>query len=150
MTSDRLPPSTAPARTELRVRYAETDTMGVVHHATYVIYFEAARTEFMRSRGVSYVEMESQGLFLAVVDVVVRYRARALFDDLLQVETRLTRVAGASIEFEYRIWRDEILICTGTTRLASVDRSGRAIRLEPGWRSRLEPLVEDSFGTTGP
>jgi len=102
----------------VRVRYAETDQMGVVYHSNYLIWFEVGRVELIRSMGLDYKQMEEEeGCGIAVVDVHVRYRAPARYDDELVVETRLLAARGAIIRFGYRILRveDGLLLCEGET-----------------------------------
>jgi acyl-CoA thioester hydrolase len=101
----------------VRVRYAETDQMGVVYHSNYLIWFEVGRVEFIRQMGLSYKEMEEDGCGIAVVDLHIRYRAPARYDDELVIETRLVAARGAIVRFGYRILRsnDGVLLCEGET-----------------------------------
>jgi acyl-CoA thioester hydrolase len=101
----------------VRVRYAETDQMGVVYHSNYLIWFEVGRVEFIRQLGLNYKLMEDEGYGIAVVDVHVRFRAPARYDDELLIETRLLVARGAVIRFGYRILRvtDGLLLCEGET-----------------------------------
>jgi acyl-CoA thioester hydrolase len=99
----------------VRVRYAETDQMGVVYHSNYLIWFEVGRVEFIRQMGLNYKQMEEEGCGIAVVDVHVRYRAPARYDDELVIETRLLAARGAVVKFGYRILRDGVLLCEGET-----------------------------------
>jgi len=99
--------------TRLRVRYAETDQMGVVYHANYLVWFEVGRVEFIRQLGLDYKSMErEEGCGIAVIDVSARYRLPARYD-----ETRLIAARGAVIRFGYRIVRaaDDVLLCEGET-----------------------------------
>jgi acyl-CoA thioester hydrolase len=106
----------------LRVRYAETDQMGVVHHGNYLVYFEESRTILMRDRGCSYAEMERRGWALPVRSVEVRFRAPAYYEDELCVRTRVGRLRMASLTFESEVVRvsDGALIATGLVELACV------------------------------
>ena len=113
----------------IRVRYSETDAMGVVHHAEYAKYFEMGRTELFRSRGGNYREFESRGLFFVVVSLECKYRLPAKYDDLLTIQTRQIRMTPAKLEHEYEILRDSELIVTGKTVLACVNRDGQVQRL---------------------
>ncbi|MGD9857110.1 MAG: acyl-CoA thioesterase [Planctomycetaceae bacterium] len=113
----------------IRVRYCETDAMGLVHHATYVNYFEIGRTELYRSQGGNYREFESRGLYFVVVSLECKYKAPARYDDVLTVRTRLRRMTPVKLEHEYQVLRDEQLLTTGRTVLACVDREGRVQRL---------------------
>lgn len=104
--------------TRVRVRYAETDQMGVVYHANYLIWFEVGRVEFIRQLGLDYKSMErEEGCGIAVVDARVRYRLPARYDDELIVRTRLEAARGAVIRFGYKIVRavDGVLLCEGET-----------------------------------
>ncbi len=114
---------------EIRVRYAETDAMGFLHHATYLVYFEMGRTELLRAQAGSYREIEDRGLFLVVVKFEIHYRAPARFDDLLTLRTRLTRVTPAKLEYEYEVRRDGDLLTTAKSVLACIDREGKVQRM---------------------
>ncbi len=92
-------------RSRLRVRFCETDLMGIVHHSNYLAYFEAGRVEWLRRRGVAYVDWAARGIHLPVVEASVRYRAPARFDDVIAIETRLVELRAASLRFEYRMER---------------------------------------------
>ena len=112
-----------PNTTEISVRYAETDQMGVVHHATYPIWYEIARTEYIRALGMSYSDMEKAGVMLPVTGISCRYRLPARYDDIVEITARITRFSPARIEFEYEVRRkgeDEIL-STGTSAHGFVD-----------------------------
>jgi acyl-CoA thioester hydrolase len=105
-------------KTRVRVRYAETDQMGVVYHANYLIWFEIGRVELMRQRGLNYSRMEAEeGCGIAVVEAKVRYKAPARYDDDLVIETRVVKARGPIIHFGYRIVRehDGMLLCEGET-----------------------------------
>ncbi|QDT16154.1 acyl-CoA thioesterase [Alienimonas californiensis] len=115
--------------TEIRVRYAETDAMGVLHHAGYLIYFEIGRTEALREDGGSYADVEKAGRFLVVVEANVKYRSPARYDDLLTLVTTVSRVTPAKLEHEYELRRGEKLIATGHTVLACVDAEGKVHRV---------------------
>ena len=102
----------------VRVRYAETDQMGVVYHANYLVWFEVGRVEFIRAMGLSYKEMEQQdGCMIAVVEATARYRASARYDDELVVRTRLVAARSFVIKFRYEVVRveDDALLCEGET-----------------------------------
>ena len=104
--------------------------MGIVHHASYLGYFEAARVEWLRRRNVTYRDWAARGLHLPVVDAALRYRAPAHFDDLLAIETRLSELRGVSMRFTYRILRGTTLLTEGSTRLAMVDANHQLMKLE--------------------
>jgi len=118
-------------RTELRVRYAECDPMGVVHHSRYLMYMEIARTEHLRARGLVYKDMEEAGVFIVVASMSLKFRAPGRYDDVILIETTLERVTAGRIDHAYRISRktDGTLLAEGTTTLACVDRDGTLIRV---------------------
>ncbi len=117
--------------TRLRVRYGETDQMGVVHHANYALYVEESRTNLMRERGCSYAELERRGFGLPVRKMELRFRAPARYEEELVVRTHIGRVGAASVTFESQIWspgagrRDEkggdVHVASVTVELACVD-----------------------------
>ncbi len=109
---------------EVRVRYNETDPMGLVHHANYFAYFEMGRTELLRASGGNYRRMEEQGLFVVVVKAECRYHRPARYDDLLKIRTKVSRISAAKIEHEYRVLRGDELLAVGHVLLAIVDRQG--------------------------
>jgi len=119
-----LDPGRAVTRSRLRVRFCETDLMGIVHHSNYLAYFEAGRVEWLRRRGVTYADWASRGIHLPVVEASVRYRAPARFDDVIAIETHLVELRAASVRFEYRMERigdEPELLAEGFTRLACVN-----------------------------
>lgn len=109
--------------TEIRVRYAETDQMGIAHHSNYIIWCELSRTDYMRDRGAGYKEIEESGVLLAVVDVRLRYRAVARFDDLLTVRCWVRDVASRRAIFGYAVERtsDSQLLATAQTSLMALN-----------------------------
>ena len=117
----------------LRVRYAETDQMGVVHHMNYLQYLEESRTTLMRERGCSYAEMERRGWTLPVRTVVLRYRAPAYYEEELAIRTRVGRVRAASLTFESEVVRvsDGTLIAVGEVELACVRKDSAERRPVP-------------------
>ena len=125
---------TAPTRVAqsyVRVRYAETDKMGIVYYAHYFVWFEIGRTEWLRETGWTYRAMEEEGYGLPVIDARCEYRSSARYDDELRIETRARLVTPIRLAFDYRVVRaaDEHLIATGETVHATVDRGGRPVRL---------------------
>jgi acyl-CoA thioester hydrolase len=118
-----LHPATGHAR--VRVRYSETDQMGVVYHANYLVWFEVGRAELMRHRGLDYKRLEiDEGCWIAVVEATARYKAPARYDDELTVETRVIAVRGPVIRFGYKIVRieDGLLLCEGETVHVAIGR----------------------------
>lgn len=111
---------------EIRARYGECDPMGVVHHSVYPIWFELGRTELLRASGSSYAQFEAEGVLLAVTRLEVSYKRPAKYDELLTLETTLEDVGHVKLEHSYRLLRDNELLATGSTTLASIGRDGRA------------------------
>jgi len=103
--------------------------MGYVHHSAYAVWFEMARTELLRQRGIRYRDLESQGVFIVVARLNASFRRPAKYDDALIVEATLTASGGAKIEHDYRVMRDGELLCTASTVLACVDRQGKPMRV---------------------
>ncbi|MHB8837491.1 MAG: acyl-CoA thioesterase [Gemmatimonadaceae bacterium] len=130
---------------ELRVRYAETDQMGVVWHGNYLVWCEVGRTDFIRQCGMSYADMEREGVRLAVVEASVRLHASARYEDLVHITTRLAEVRSRSVEFAYEITRaaDGARVASAATTLVSIAADGRTVSLRPDIRALLErgPLV---------
>ena len=126
--------------TELRVRYAETDRMGIVYYANYLVWCEVGRVEFMRALGGSYADLEAQGYGLAVAEATVRYLAPARFDDPVRIDTTLVGVRSRAVSFDYVISHAETgtRFATAHTALVSIDRTGRPTALPPEFRARLE------------
>jgi acyl-CoA thioester hydrolase len=130
-------PSLVRHTTRLRVRYAETDAGGSVYHGDYLTYFEVARVEALRDLGVPVGELAARGILMPVVEARIKYLRPAYLDDLLEVAVLLDRVGPASFSFVYEVARDGLLLATGMTRMAVVDReTGRAIQL-PTWVREL-------------
>ena len=128
---------------EFRVRYAETDRMGVVYHAEYLVWCEIGRTEFIRAHWRSYADLEAAGVLLAVTEANVRYHAGARYDDLVRVETRLVELRSRSMRFDYRVVRaaDGQRLVSASTTLVSVDPSGRGVSLPSEVRQALAAYV---------
>ncbi|MDT0539997.1 MULTISPECIES: acyl-CoA thioesterase [Croceitalea] len=106
-----------------RIRYGETDQMGVVYHGNYAQYLEMGRVEWLRSLGVSYKSMENEGIILPVIHLQVTYKKPAIYDDLITVETTLLNSPLVKIEFNYNIYnQSEELLATANTVLAFIDK----------------------------
>jgi len=130
----------------VRVRYAETDQMGVVYHANYLVWFEIGRVELMRQRGLNYKEMESEDdCGIAVVEATARYKAPARYDDELIIETTVTKARGPIICFGYRILRvtDELLLCEGETVHVVVGRDMKRRKLPKKYADILGAAASD-------
>ena len=124
----------------IRVRYAETDKMGVVYHANYFMWFEIGRCELLRAIGKSYREMEATGIALPVIEAHCEYKSPARYDDELVVTTSGRLVSPARVEFAYQITRpaDGVINATGRTVHAAIDTTGRPIRMPDYIRELLE------------
>ena len=126
--------------TQIRVRYAETDQMGVVYYANYFVWFEVGRVEHLRARGISYKDMETDDdCKIAVVDARCRYKAPARYDDVITIRTRVTRQRGSIVQFDYQIVRaaDGQLLAEGETVHVCIDRNFQACALPDKYQ---EPL----------
>jgi acyl-CoA thioester hydrolase len=124
----------------VRVRYAETDQMGVVYHANYLVWFEIGRVELIRCLGLSYKQMEAEeNCMIAVVEATARYRAPARYDDDLVIQTRLTASRSSVIRFGYKVIRvaDDVLLCEGETIHVVVDRAMKKTRLPEKYAERF-------------
>ncbi|MDR1865665.1 MAG: acyl-CoA thioesterase [Bacteroidales bacterium] len=118
--------------TQIRVRYGETDQMGYVYYGNYPLYYEVARTEMLRSLGLSYAQMEQEGIFLPVRSLEVRYMEAARYDDLLTVKVMLKELPGVRIHFYYELYNEwQTLLNTGETVLVFVDAHTRKPRKAP-------------------
>ena len=111
--------------TTIRVRYAETDRMGLLHHANYLVYFEQARTELLRSLGMTYRDLEDEGFLLVLTKVEVRYKRPAHYDDVLTIRTTAERTTAVRIDHRYEVLREKTLIAEGSSTLACVNREGQ-------------------------
>jgi acyl-CoA thioester hydrolase len=134
------PPSASLDRGDItiRVRYAETDRMGLLHHANYLIYFEQARTELLRSKGLTYKDVEDQGYLLVLTKVEVRYKRPARYDDLLTIRTIVERTTAVRIDHRYEVYRDNELVAEASSTLACVDHGGRPQALPELLRARSD------------
>ena len=129
---------------ELRVRYAETDQMGVAHHSNYLVWCEQARTDHMRALGASYSSMEEQGLLLPVVEVHVRFRAAARYDEVIRVKCWVREVSSRQVTFGYAVERvaDSRLLATATTSLMAVNANYERTRIPDDIRRKLVPVAD--------
>ena len=142
------------SESRVRVRYAETDQMGVVYHANYLVWFEIGRVDFIRELGLDYASMErEENALIAVVDVRARYKAPARYDDDLAVRTRLLQVRGSIIRFGYTIVRlaDRLELCEGETVHVVVGRDMKRRSLPAKYLERFSALSHrmERTGTTG-
>ena len=126
--------------TEIRVRYAETDRMGVVYYANYLVWCEVGRVELLRDLGRSYATLEASGVGLAVAEARVRYLAPAKFDDRIRIDTTMSSVRSRAVTFDYVISHAEsgLRLATAHTALISIDAAGRLTALPVAFRKALE------------
>ncbi len=129
-------PEMPPARqtcSHVRVRYADTDKMGVVYYANYLVWFEVGRTEWLRQNGLSYREVEDSGIVLPVIEAHCEYRQPARYDDEIEIRTRGTLLSPVRVRFDYEVVRRQpgVVAAVGRTVHASVDSNGRPTRLPP-------------------
>ena len=115
----------------VRVRYSDTDGMAVAHHSRHVNWMEVGRVELMRSAGMSYAQLEREGVSLPLVALTLRYRSAARFDDLVEIETTLDSYTRVRVAFTYTLTRveDQVVLATGRTEHAAVDRELHPVRL---------------------
>jgi acyl-CoA thioester hydrolase len=142
--NEAVEPKSMVSESRVRVRYAETDQMGVVYHANYLIWFEIGRVDFIRKLGMDYKAMEREdGIGIAVVAVSARYRAPARYDEELVVETRLLAARGPIIRFGYRIVRDadKLVLCEGETMHVVVDREMKRRPLPKKYAERFAAVL---------
>ena len=135
-------------RHEIRVRYGETDQMGVVHHSVYALYFEEARTEFMRAAGLPYAELERRGVFLPVVGLGVRFRSGPSYDAILVVESRLTELGRVRMRIDYRATDRETgaPVAEGHTVHACTDATMRPRRIPEEYLDQFRAVLHGGNG----
>ncbi len=117
---------------QLRVRYQETDQMGVVYHANYLNWLEITRTEWIRELGIPYSQLEKEGLLLPVTEVKLKYMYPARYDDRIEVHLQIVNSSYLRLDFEYEVYRviDGLLLITGTTRHVWVNSNWKPVRLD--------------------
>lgn len=128
---------------EFRVRYAETDQMGVVYHANYLVWCEVGRTDLLRTLGKSYSEVEKSGLVLAVAEASLRFKRAARYDELIRVVTKVRSVRSRAVTFDYEIFHDSgTHLVSASTVLVSIGPDGRSVVLPSELRLALEGAIE--------
>jgi len=120
---------------QIRVRYQETDNMGVVYYANYLVWFEVARTEYLRFHGLAYKDLEARGYYLMVAAVSCRYRAPARYDDIVRIQTWVSELKNSSMQFDYKLFIGDRLVATGDSLHVCTNRSGRPVRIPDEIRS---------------
>jgi acyl-CoA thioester hydrolase len=132
----------------LKVRYSETDQMGIVYHPHYLVWLEMGRTELMRELGHAYADIERDGTLLAVAEVSLRYARAARYDDDIRVVTRIDAVQSRTVTFSYRVLREHgselELLATAVTKLIAIDRRGASKRLPPELLQRFRATTTAS------
>lgn len=132
------PPETAfVAEMSFHVRYAETDAMGIVHHASHIVYFEEGRSAYARARGASYADFERTGHYLVVAEVAARFIKAARYDQRLVIRTWVGELKSRGVRFEYEILAEDTgeLLVTGTTKHICITQEGRPAMLPDAWRA---------------
>ena len=126
----------------IRVRYAETDRMGVVYHANYVVWFEIGRTEFCRAAGIPYRQMEAEGILIPVTGLDCKYRRSARYDDSILIRTRMGDVGSRGLSFFYEIRNEnDELLCEGSSRHIFTNAESRPISIPPKVRETFAAFV---------
>jgi len=130
--------------TRIRVRYKDTDRLGVVYYGNYLTFFEVGRAELMRSLGMPYSKLETEGLSLVVTEAAAKYHGNVGYDALVTVKTALSEARGARVRFEYRVWSEEgNLLVTGYTVHACINSNKKPCRIP----SELKALLEKQLKT---
>lgn len=131
------------SKTSFRVRYSETDQMGIVYHANYLVWFEVGRSELFRELNLPYTQFEEQGLGLAVIEANCRYRKPARYDDELVIITKIDHMSSRAASFSYRVYREETLLAEGKTVHVFINKEGRPadVRRYAIW-PLLQPILE--------
>lgn len=121
--------------TTFRVRYAETDQMGIVHHASYVVWLEEGRSQWMRTHGRSYAQFEKEGFLLAVTDLQIRFHRAAYYDQTVTVRCWITQVRSRQIEFGYQIFSPETgdLLVSAATKHMCLNRAKEVVNIPESW-----------------
>jgi len=125
-----------------KVRFVETDMMGVAHHANYFRWFEVGRVEYLRQAGINLLDLMAVGIVFPITDVSCQYKSSAYFDDIISIETSLIELSRAKMVYSYRVVReaDGKLLAEGKTQNVFTDKQGRIIRLEPQVLEKLESM----------
>ncbi len=146
-SSDQTIPD-APFAIETDVRFAETDQMGVVHHSSYIVWFEMGRVAWMKAANMPYTEVAGGGYNFAVTAIQAAYRATSRFGDTIQIVTRLTNLRSRQVEFSYEIRNaaDQTLLATGSSEHICVDQSGKMTKIPQSIYNRLITGAEQLAG----
>lgn len=128
------------SRSQIQVRYAETDMMGIVYHGNYLPWFEVGRTTLLRENGFPYRELEADGYFLPVIELGVKYQRPARYDDTLTVVTQLRERPVLRIRLEYEVFRGEELLVTGFTVHTFINKAGEPVRPPPAFAEKMRTI----------
>lgn len=120
-----------------RVTYSETDQMGFVYYANFLVWFEIGRTELIRAAGLTYRELEEMGFMLPVIEASCRYHRPAMYDDFVTIRTRVTELKGVRMSFGYEIVKDGVVLAEGITRHAFMDKDGRPVKPPQEIKNRM-------------
>lgn len=132
-------------RTQLRVRYAETDAQRIAYHANFIVWFEVARGDYLRAIGFDYNRMEDEGAFVVVAELHAKYLAPVRYDDQLTIVSRISELRSRSLRFEYRVYRGEQLAAEGWTAHVVVNQEGRPVVIPEDIRRAIEAPDAGSF-----
>lgn len=125
----------------LRVRYQETDQMGVVYYANYYVWFEVARTEYFRNLGFPYRNLEKEGIYLVVVNSSCQYKQPAHYDDQITVKSRISSIKNTSFIFEYEVEREKDILAVGKTVHVFINRKGKPVKIPAKVRELIERQI---------
>lgn len=114
----------------IEVRYAETDQMGIAHHSNYAVWFELARTHYIKAAGISYTEVEKQGIITPLTGLECKYKKAAFYEDKLQIHTLLTKLTPVRLEFTYKVTRGDDLVATGKTTHGMVSKDLKPVNVK--------------------
>ena len=128
------------SRAQVVVRYAETDMMGVVYHGNFLPWFEIGRTTLLKEQGLPYRQLEADGYWLPVLEVTANFRRPARYDDILTIVTTLREKPSLRIRLEYEVFKDDLLLATGQTSHAFIDRNGRPVRPPSSFVAKMDEL----------
>ncbi len=131
------------SRTQVTVRYAETDMMGIVYHGSYLPWFEIGRTNLLKEQGIPYRSLEAEGFRLPVLEACLKYRRPAVYDDTVTVVTTLRERPTLRIRLDYEIYRGDELLVTGHTLHAFTDRTGKPVRPPANFMQRMKELFAE-------
>lgn len=130
--------------TTVRVRYYETDRMGIVHHSNYIRWFEIGRTDWLRKMGASYRKVEEAGFYLPVLEVTCQYKKSALYDDELVIKTELAQYNGIRLTFRYDVYRQDELLVSGTTTHCWTTNQLKPVNLKKAWPEMHDIIARQS------